>query len=77
MLPRHRRKKQNRAPVIFISLIVFLLALVVSIKSNELKQKRDYYVQKETELSEQIEYETKRAEEIAEYETYTKTKAYV
>ncbi len=54
-----------------------LLIAVVGVKSNELRQQRDLYTQKQTQLEEQIAREMERSEEIAEYEKYTHTKAYV
>ena len=63
--------------MIVISFIVIMLVLVVSIKSVELRQKRDYYALREAELSQEIANEEERAIDISEYETYTHTKAYV
>ena len=54
-----------------------MLVTVVLIKSSELREKRDYYAEKERQLDADIAYEEQRAEEIADYETYTQTKAYV
>lgn len=54
-----------------------LLLVVTGIKCNELRERRDYYAQKQEQLSAQIEFEEERAREIAEYATYTQTKAYI
>ena len=51
--------------------------IVVAVKSHELQEKKDYYVQREQQLQEQIAAEEERAEEIAEYEKYTQTKKYI
>ena len=77
MLPRVKQRKQNRMARFLIGFVLVLLIAVVSFKSMELRQKRDYYKQKEVELQAEIEAEQSRAEEIAEYETYTHTKAYI
>lgn len=78
MLPdRTKQRKQNRIAKILISVILLILVTVISFKCAELRQKRSEYAQREQELQEQIGYETERADKIAEYETYTKTKAYV
>ncbi len=60
-----------------ISFVVIMLVVVVLFKSAELREKRDRYEARKQQLTAEIEYEEKRAEEIAEYETYTQTKAYV
>lgn len=77
MLPKRKRNRENRISKILISFVVIMLLIVVSVKSYELREKRNDCIAKEAYLKEQIEYEEKRAEEIKEYETYTHTKAYV
>ena len=73
----YRKKRQNRFGMFLVSIVVIMLFVVVAVKSNELKEKKDYYVQKEQQLQEQIAEEEKRAEEIADYEKYTQTKKYI
>ncbi|MBP3603421.1 MAG: FixH family protein [Lachnospiraceae bacterium] len=73
----YRKKRQNRFGMFLVSIVVIMLLVVVAVKSNELKEKKDYYVQKEQQLQEQIAEEEKRAEEIADYEKYTQTKKYI
>lgn len=77
MLPRRTRNDQNRIAKILISLIVLMLVVVVSVKSYELYEKKSSYEELKQQLAEQIEYEQDRSIKIAEYETYTQTKAYV
>lgn len=77
MLPKRARSKQNKGARLLIEFVVFLLLVVVSVKSYELRQKRSEYIAREEELTQAISYEEDRANSIAEYETYTKTKAYV
>lgn len=60
-----------------IGFVVVMLVCVVLYKSAELREKRDYYSERMEQLEAEIAKEEKRAEEIAEYETYTQTKAYV
>ncbi len=60
-----------------IGFVVVMLVTVILIKSIELREKRDYYAAREQQLAEEIAAEEERAAEIAEYETYTQTKAYV
>ncbi len=77
MLPRDRRNRHNRTAKLLIGFVVLLLLIVTGIKCNELRQRRDFYMEKEQQLTAQIEAEEERAKEIAEYETYTQTKAYI
>ena len=56
---------------------VIMMLIVVSVKSVELREKRAAYMERVQALTEQIEGEQARAEEIEEYEKYTQTKRYV
>lgn len=73
----YRKQKQNKTGVFLVTLVLLMMLVVVGIKSIELREKKEYYAQREAELAEQIEAEQKRAEEIAEFETYTQTKKYI
>ena len=72
-----RRRFQNRAGIVWASIVVLILVTVVSIKSKGLLQKAREYQAKEAQLTQQIEYETQRTEEIAEFERYTETRKYI
>ena len=72
-----RRRFQNRAGIVWASIVVLILVTVVSIKSVSLMQKAAELQAKEIALTEQIEYETQRSEEIAEFERYTETRKYI
>ena len=72
-----RRRFQNRAGIVWASIVVLILVTVVSIKSVSLLQKAREYQAKEAQLTQQIEYETQRTEEIAEFERYTETRKYI
>jgi cell division protein FtsB len=72
-----RRRFQNRAGIVWASIVVLILVTVVSIKSIGLLQKAREYQAREQQLEEQIEYETQRSDEIAEYERYTETRKYI
>lgn len=63
--------------IFLVSLVLLMMLVVVGIKSIELREKKEYYAQREAELAQQIEAEQQRAEEIAEFETYTQTKKYI
>lgn len=77
MLPKNKTYRENKVARLLINFIIVLLVLVVSIKSYELYNKRADYREREAQLEEEIAFEKDRAEQIAEYEKYTQTKAYV
>ena len=72
-----RRRFQNRAGIVWASVVVLILVTVVSIKSVGLMQKAREYQARETLLLGQIEEETKRSEDIEEFERYTHTRKYI
>ncbi|HCM91913.1 MAG TPA: cell-division initiation protein [Lachnospiraceae bacterium] len=72
-----KKRRQNRLGMVLVTGVVVLLCLVLTISMMSLKKKRDGYVQKQESLEQQIEAENKRAEDLVEYEKYTKTAAYV
>ncbi|NLG05865.1 MAG: septum formation initiator family protein [Clostridia bacterium] len=73
----YRKRGQNKLAMICVSLIVGMLFVVLFISRMELKQKQDDYLKREEILTQQIKDEEKRAEELVEYEKYTKTAKYV
>lgn len=72
-----RKKRQNRLGMVCVSVVVIMVCVVILIKSTELKQKQEAYVKREEALQQQIETEEERAQELIEYEKYTKTAKYV
>lgn len=73
----YRKKRQNRVGMILVTIVVLMMLVVVTVKSIELRGKREAYELKETALQEEIDAEKLRTEEIAEYGKYTQTKKYV
>ena len=71
-----RKKRQNRFSMALVVMVILMLIIVVSFKRSELKEKQATYSQREEQLTEQIDEEKKRSEEIEEYGKYTKTKKY-
>lgn len=59
-----------------VSIVVLLVLVAVSVRSMELQEKLDTYTAKENQLTQQIEAEEERAEEIEEYRKYTQTKKF-
>lgn len=75
-----KRKKHGRGISVSMFLIaaaVFLMVVVIGYKAMELKSTLDANTQKEAQLEQQLDDETKRADEIEEYAKYTKTRKYV
>jgi len=73
----YRRKRQNRTGMLLVTMVVLMMLVVVTIKSVELRGKKEAYEQREMALQEEIDAEKLRTEEIAEYGKYTQTKKYV
>ena len=73
----YRKKRQNRTGMLLVTTVVLMKLLVVTIKSVELRGKREIYEQQEAALQAEIEAEMLRTEEIEEYGKYTQTKKYV
>lgn len=74
---RVRKKRQNRFSMALVLMVLVLLMAVVMFKRVELRQKQAEYSKREDQLTQQIEEEEKRSEEIEEYGKYTKTKKYI
>ena len=72
-----RRRFQNKAGIVWASVVVLILVTVVCIKSVGLMQKVQEYQEKENVLTVQIEAEQQRSEQIAEFEKYTQTRKYI
>ncbi len=72
-----RRRFQNRAGIVWASIVVLILVTVVSVKSISLMNKSREYKAKEAALEAQIAQEEERTEEIAEFERYTETRKYI
>lgn len=75
--PAYRRKRHNRLGMMLITLCVLLLMVVVGVGSQGLRAKQEKYAAREQALDQQIAAEMARTEELAEYEIYTRTDAFV
>ena len=74
----HRRhRQQNTFSVMLIFMVVLLISIAVGVKSVELKNKAMEYAAIEEQLTQQIDAELARSEELEEYEKYTHTKKYI
>ena len=72
-----KKRRQNKLGMALVSIVVLMLFVVLLAGSASLVKKRNNYREREEALTKQIEVEKKRTEELAEYEKYTKTAAYV
>lgn len=71
------KRRQNKLAMSLVTVAVFMLLVVVSIGSIELKQKQEEYLKRQTQLEEQIAAEEQRTLDLAELRKYTQTKAYI
>ncbi len=76
-MSRFRKKKKNRAGRLSIACIVIFLLAVMSVQIMRLYEKNQEYIAKEAVLNEQLEDETERRDEIADYEKYIGSQEYV
>lgn len=71
-----KKKKQNRISMIAITMVIFVICIVIATNYYTLSQKRNALLQKEAELTAQIEAENERTQELVELKKYTQTKKY-
>ena len=71
------RGVQNKAGILWISVVVLILFSVVTIKGVGLSQKAHELEAREESLKAQIAAEQTRTDEIAEFEKYTHTRKYI
>lgn len=71
-----RARNENRFGLAVVILAIFTVTVVVGIHSFSLRAKEEKYAAREQELTQLIEQENLRTEELKEFETYTKTKKY-
>lgn len=71
-----RARNENRFGMTVAMMAILIMTAVVGINSISLKQKEEQYAAREQELVSLIEAEEQRAQELQEFETYTKTKKY-
>ena len=72
-----KKRRQNRLGMILVMVVVLMLCMVMVVSMSSLRKKRDGYIERQESLQRQIDAETKRTEDLEEYEKYTKTAAYV
>lgn len=73
---RRRHIRQNHMGMFLVTVVVLMLMVVVSINGASLKSKVQESTERQAKLQEMIEAENERADELVDFEKYTKTKAY-
>lgn len=73
----YQKKRQNRTGVVLVATVVALMTVVVGVQTFQLKQQQAEYEKEEQYYLELIAQEEARSLEIAEFEKYTHTTAYI
>ncbi len=73
----YQKRRQNRTGMILIATVLVLMLAVVGVKTLQLKQQQSEYDKEKEYYNELIAQEEQRSLEIAEFEKYTHTTAYV
>ena len=72
-----KTKKKNRRTMVFITGVVFVVCLALSVQIIKLYQKNNVYIAREESLKIQLENEEKRQEELERYEQYINSQEYI
>ncbi len=75
--PAYRKRRHNKMGIFLVTFCIVMIFIVVAFGSIGLRNKQKMYSEQEALLDEQIAEEMLRTEELKEYETYTKTNAFV
>ena len=71
-----RDRWASRMAILGITLVVICLAVVINAKGASLRKMDLEYMVRQQNLQEQIDAESRRADELQEYKVYVKTKEY-
>lgn len=77
MTNSRRKRKQKRNGRICISLIAIMFLVIMSVQIVKLYQKEREYTAREKALTESLEDETERQNQLDNYEEYTKSQEYI
>ena len=77
MTNSRRKRKQKRNGRICISLIAIMFLVIMSVQIVKLYQKEQEYTAREKALTESLEDETERQNQLDNYEEYTKSQEYI
>lgn len=73
----HASRPSGLRSMLFITCLVALIVIAISVKNNELKERKAVYEKKQAYYVEQIALQEARAEEIQEYGKHMQTKQFV
>ena len=73
----YRKNHRNRTGIILVTTVVALMIVVVGVQTFQLKQQQKAYQEEEQYYLDLIAQEEARSLEIAEFEKYTHTTAYI
>lgn len=74
---RKRQKDDNRTGKRWISVILVVFMIAMSVQIVRVYHKDEEYAQKQEKLERQLEAETERKQELEEYEAYTRSQQYI
>ena len=75
-MARKKYRSSNRREMICISAVVMILLCVMLVQSRQLREKNAGYVQQIEKLTAQLEDESERTEDIAQFQEKVKTEEY-
>ena len=70
-------KRKNKRAMFFITAVVFMVCIALSVQIVRLYQKNKVYIAREESLQAQLENEEKRREDLEKYEQYINSQDYV
>ncbi|MBQ6734900.1 MAG: septum formation initiator family protein [Lachnospiraceae bacterium] len=73
----YKQRSDHRLGMFFAVAVVVILVAIVAVKGMELNTKLREQRAREADLSQRIERQIERSEEIAAYEKYTKTRKFI
>lgn len=74
---RNRKQDENRVGKICIGIILSVFVVVMTVQIHKVYQKDLEKIELEAELTEQLEYEMSRQQELDEYQKYIESQEYV
>lgn len=77
MSHRYRGHKANKNGKTCIIIIVFAMAVIMSVQITHLYKKNQQYIAQEASLKKQKKEELERQKELEDYEAYTQTQEYI
>lgn len=72
-----RKKRQNKLGLACVTIVVAVFVVVMLFGIRNLQKKQASYIEREEALQAQIDAEDQRAQDLVDYEKYTKTAKFV